>query len=226
MQTLLSMLTLQQQLNDNTNGKQWKEGFTKQGKAINWKRCIYLESAELIESYPWKHWKNIDAPADFANIEIELVDIWHFVLSELLRTHQGSLESLSQSLSSLPSFQTFCSLTPLENEAREPMVEIEAVESFLSQLFCAEEENSLALAQGFFEMASTLQLSLDRLYQLYIGKNILNQFRQDHGYKEGSYTKEWNGKEDNVVMQSILAQQKNISPDALYDALSTCYQAL
>ena len=40
--------------------------------------------------------------------------------------------------------------------------------------------------------------------KLYIGKNCLNQFRQDNGYKEGHYIKVWNGKEDNVVMVEIL----------------------
>ncbi len=67
------------------------------------------------------------------------------------------------------------------------------------------------------------ELNLDTLYKLYVGKNILNQFRQDHGYKEGSYIKLWNGEEDNVVMQRILDTNDAISPDELYIALEEAY---
>ena len=65
--------------------------------------------------------------------------------------------------------------------------------------------------------------NLDALYQLYVGKNILNQFRQDQGYKEGSYIKVWNGQEDNVIMQSILEENHEISPEELYRALEEAY---
>ncbi len=52
MSKVLTMLKLQQKLNDETNGVGWESGVTKQGKQINWRRCIYLETAELIDSYP------------------------------------------------------------------------------------------------------------------------------------------------------------------------------
>jgi len=66
-------------------------------------------------------------------------------------------------------------------------------------------------------------LNLDALYKLYVGKNILNQFRQDHGYKEGTYIKIWNGEEDNVTMQNILEKNENVSPGELYMALEKAY---
>ena len=37
------------------------------------------------------------------------------------------------------------------------------------------------------------QLSWDELYTQYVGKNVLNIFRQEHGYKKGSYQKVWEG---------------------------------
>jgi len=51
---ILEMLRLQQRLNDSTNGENWEYGVTKSGKVIDWNRCIYMEVAELINSYPWK----------------------------------------------------------------------------------------------------------------------------------------------------------------------------
>ncbi len=49
------MLKLQQKLNDETNGLNWENGYTKEGKLISWRRCIYMECAELIDSFAWKH---------------------------------------------------------------------------------------------------------------------------------------------------------------------------
>ena len=45
------MFLMQQALNDETNGVGWEDGYTKNGKLINWKRCIYMECAELIDSF-------------------------------------------------------------------------------------------------------------------------------------------------------------------------------
>ena len=47
MQQILEMVKLQQELNDSTNGLDWEKGLTKNGKTIDWKRCIYMEAAEI-----------------------------------------------------------------------------------------------------------------------------------------------------------------------------------
>ena len=75
------MFELQQKLNDDTNGKDWEKGYTKSGNMINWKRCIYMECAELIDSFAWKHWKDLSKPTDWDNVKVEIIDIWHFILS-------------------------------------------------------------------------------------------------------------------------------------------------
>ena len=82
---LEEMFLLQKKLNDSTNGKNWELGLNKFGKEINWLRCIHMEVAELIESTPWKHWKNINSAPDMNNIHVELVDIWHFLMSYILQ---------------------------------------------------------------------------------------------------------------------------------------------
>ncbi len=64
------------------------------------------------------------------------------------------------------------------------------------------------------------------LVTLYKGKCVLNQFRQDHGYVEGTYKKMWslNSKsvEDNVVMFKLLTED-NIHIDNIYEELEKCY---
>jgi len=217
------MLHLQQQLNDATNGEGWEEGITKNGKYINWKRCSYLECAELIESYPWKHWKNIDAEPDYENIKIEAVDIWHFIMSQALSDYKtkelGSIEELADNIVNLPNFEAFrADVVPTEKDYYE---QIEVVENFMGILFCGGSTEKLIMA--FLDVAMQSGLNLESLYKLYVGKNILNQFRQDHGYKEGSYIKLWNGEEDNVIMQRILDTEAEITPEALYQKLEAAY---
>jgi len=223
MNRILQMLELQQELNDATNGLNWEEGTTKNGKKIDWRRCIYLEAAELVESYPWKHWKNIDATPDYANIKIEIVDIWHFIMSEAIRLYRveniGSIIDISTTIIKMQEFDEF--LTAKQGEQLDVYDEIALVEEMIKTLFCENDINSLLIS--FLTMSSKLGLKLPELYELYIGKNILNKFRQNHGYKEGSYIKEWHGKEDNIVMQEILASKSDITPEALYIALELKY---
>ncbi|NKQ41361.1 MAG: dUTPase [Sulfurovum sp.] len=217
------MLNLQQQLNDSTNGTGWENGMTKNGKIIDWRRCIYLEAAELVESYPWKHWKNIDAQADYENIKIEAVDIWHFVMSEALRLYKieqkGSILDLTNVICREDEYNSFCIHNNVEHVDYDS--EIKIVEAFIKVLFC--DESIETIVSRFFSVAKISGLSLDTLYALYIGKNILNQFRQDHGYKEGDYIKVWDDKEDNVIMQEILNHNHDISPEELYSKLKEAY---
>jgi len=217
------MLEMQQQLNDATGGIGWEHGYTNKGKRIDWQRCIYLEAAELVDSYPWKHWKNINGTPDYDNIKIEIVDIWHFVMSEALRDYKvnqkGAIDKLTSDIIKVVNYQQFTKdVKPLDEDIYK---QIAWVESFIKTLFTS--EDVLTIIDAFFDMAYHLQVNLDILYRLYIGKNILNKFRQDHGYKEGKYIKQWNGVEDNVVMQDTLEKQPDVTPEQLYEALERVY---
>ena len=145
MYKILQMLKLQQQLNDATNGEGWEKGTTKNGKLIDWKRCTYLECAELIESYPWKHWKNIAAEPDYDNIKIEAVDIWHFIMSQGLEDYKmknlGTIDTLSRSISKLPNFENFLAdITPTTKDYYE---QIEIVENLMKTIFCDDSTDQL-----------------------------------------------------------------------------------
>jgi len=219
---ILEMLKLQQELNDNTNGKNWERGITKNGKVIDWNRCIYLEVAELIDSYPWKHWKNIDSTPDYENIKIEIVDIWHFVMSEALKVYKienrGDIEKLVNDIENLEEFKNFLKNSPqkIDNFYKE----IEIIENLTKSIFC--NKDILEIISKFFNMAQ-IALSYKELYKLYIGKNILNRFRQNHGYKSGDYIKVWRGKEDNIILQEILDKNSNITANTLYSLLEKEY---
>ena len=218
---LEEMFLLQKQLNDSTNGKNWELGQNKFGKDINWLRCIHMEVAELIDSTPWKHWKNINAAPDMNNIHVELVDIWHFLMSYILQeTNVPRAVSL---------VNTHCIYEAVEDIDVKLMVK-EAEK--LSYISLAIETGNMPSFSGierfidqFFRCCKISGLSFTWLQKLYIGKNCLNKFRQDHGYKEGSYVKVWNGDEDNVIMVSILETMENVSFDELYSKLEDNYPA-
>jgi dimeric dUTPase (all-alpha-NTP-PPase superfamily) len=220
------MLQLQQQLNDNTNGTGWESGITKNGKLIDWNRCIYLECSELVESYPWKHWKNIDAVADVENIKIEVVDIWHFLMSEILRvnsiTQKLTLEELSVRVCYANNFGSMQKNTKDIND--DYFEQIKNIEDFIRSIFSSDDLTTIV--EKYFKVVMQSGLNLDSLYKLYIGKNILNSFRQDNGYLDGSYIKMWNGVEDNVVMKGILDNNPLSTPAELYDALYLAYKAV
>lgn len=220
---IAEMVTLQQSLNDMTNGENWEAGITKNGKKINWQRCIYMECAETIDSFGWKHWKNIEVATDWENLKIEVVDIWHFVMSLALQEYKqkelGTIEDLVAQMIALPHFSLLIQEEEIGSED-EVMALVEAVmrDSLEKKL------NLPRLLEDFFILVSQSGLNLDSLYKLYIGKNILNSFRQDHGYKDGSYIKVWSGEEDNVVMSRILDESNDITAKELYKRLSAEYK--
>ena len=63
-------------------------------------------------------------------------------------------------------------------------------------------------------------------YSLYIGKNVLNGFRQNNGYNSGEYRKLWQGREDNEHLIEVL-EELEVAPSelpvALYSALQQRY---
>jgi dimeric dUTPase (all-alpha-NTP-PPase superfamily) len=226
MTKLLSMLELQQELNDATNGTGWEAGITKNGKKINWRRCIYMESAEMIDSFGWKHWKSIAQETDYANLQIEIVDVWHFVMSLLLEfnNQSRSIEELATDIVSIPQYQKLLSAKIPEFATDDVLMgKIENVMRL--SLIPVSPEMMGASIEEFLELSFMGGLNLEQLYRLYVGKNILNQFRQDHGYKDGSYIKMWDGMEDNAVMKRAWEDEPDMSPQELYTVLKTVYPA-
>ena len=72
----------------------------------------------------------------------------------------------------------------------------------------------------------TTRFQVQFIHPLKIQKNVLNFFRQDHGYKDGTYIKEWQGREDNEhlseLLESLDAATSNF-PEAVYEALASRY---
>lgn len=224
---LKEMFELQLTLNNATNGEGWEKGKTNKDREINWKRCIYMESAELIDSFNWKHWKDIDAPDDIDNAIIEAVDIWHFLMSEGLTVFAEKPNKIDilvdMCIKEMENYKI--DLNNDEYSLIDKNKVIKDAEGLIfSSLFTfpGSVYHFSDLLISFFKLMNSLNLSLDKLYKIYIGKNILNQFRQNNGYLNGTYVKIWKGEEDNVVMQRIL-DDNDMGVNELYTALELAY---
>ena len=170
-------------------------------------RAIWVECAEMLDHFGWKWWKKQEPDMD--QVKLELIDVWHFALSELIRSDNLS-EGLADDLRNVNG-------SDFDAEKFRKAIEGLALSTLQSKSF------EMAY---FLKAMETLPLELEELFTLYIGKNVLNRFRQAHGYKEGSYRKEWSGREDNEhlieLMQSFTEDPEKI-PDLLYQRLEERY---
>ena len=172
-----------------------------------WYRAIWVECAEMLDHHGWKWWKHQEI--DIAQVQLELVDIFHFGLSLRLMTGE-SVETISEQLADELTYQSDESdfKIALEQLAGDAVV------------------NKGFDAKAFADCMRLMQMDLDELFRQYVGKNTLNFFRQDHGYKTGSYIKVWHGEEDNEVLAQLVSTLDSQDPDFqknLYQALSEKY---
>ena len=184
-------------------------------------RAVAIEGAEAIEHHGWKWWKKQDK--DLSQLQMELVDIWHFILSEILLRNDDnqstSLEYLLNALSDANNLQ----LIELDNTAYK-LNETDLVTK-LELLIAISIARRIDL--GLFEsIMLDCELTWTDLFCQYVGKNVLNMFRQDNGYKEGTYRKMWEGREDNEHLVEILESLDPDLPsfkDEIYSALTNTY---
>ena len=175
-----------------------------------------MEVAEAIDSFNWKHWKNINDQPDWDNIRVELVDIWHFVMSESIRIGDQEYAHRYLKLEPKGSFDVDILVSSLEE-----MLNLSVASSIESNT-----NNIRKITDLFFIIISHLDIDIENLYMRYVVKNQLNTFRQKNGYKDGSYVKNWNGVEDNVVAFEIMNLNPTITPSDLYKKLNSKYSTI
>ena len=216
MNQIEQMFALKKQLNDETNGVICIEGITKENRKISWYRGIYMEVAEAVDSFNGKHWKNINDQPDWDNIKVELVDIWHFIMSESIRIDEQAYANKHLEITAKGDLDSDILVSLLEN-----MLQLSVSSSINPKI-----NNIRQITDLFFAIISHLDIDVEDLYKRYVVKNQLNTFRQKNGYKDGSYRKNWGGVEDNVVAFEIMDKNPKISPEDLYSKLSSEYSNL
>lgn len=200
-QQIAIMLDLQRGMNAKVNSDWINKGF-------EWYRAIWVECAELMDHYGWKWWKK-QAP-DTEQVALELIDIWHFGLSILLQSGRPQAELVAE-------VQAALTIATDEKDFRLDL------EKFVAATL-ADKQFHIAL---FGRLMAGIDMSFEQLYRGYVGKNVLNFFRQDNGYKDGSYRKHWHdGREDNEHLVEAVQSLDTTTPafkDELYRALSQRY---
>ena len=210
---LQTMLELQDGMNSKVN-PQWVAANN------NWFRAIQVEGAEAIEHHGWKWWKKQEC--DIAQLRMELVDIWHFVLSAELQAQHGNLGLAKKIMMADLNLYQKSVLFDGKYYVLNQLSLLEKLDVLIG--LAAAKRSNLALFEALLEDCGMNWLEL---FKQYIGKNVLNVFRQDHGYKAGSYIKIWNGREDNEHLVDLLESVELDSAtvrDDLYAALQYRYQ--
>ncbi|NDW15985.1 dUTP diphosphatase [Alteromonas genovensis] len=213
-QQLATMLSLQDKMNAKVNPDWLNAGY-------GYLRAAMVESVEAIEHHGWKWWKA--QHKDLPQLQMELVDIWHFALSACIIDANGDVDASAKSIAAeLASGQTVVVFDNQNYDATQ--------QSLLDNLelmtgLCAAKRFSVPL---FMHIVKQCDMSVDELYRQYVGKNVLNFFRQDNGYKEGTYVKQWSGREDNehlVEVMNALDLSKPEFSDLVYQGLQARYQS-
>jgi hypothetical protein len=96
--------------------------------------------------------------------------------------------------------------------------------------------NLLSTMYELAELTTAAGMSFQKMYDMYMGKLILNIFRQENGYKEGTYRKQWYASlasgmseadidylEDNQVLTEIMKRVSD--PTLIKEALQNGYKA-
>lgn len=203
-QALINMLTMQDKMNHRVHDNWVAQNF-------EWYRAIWLECGELVEHYGYKWWKKQEA--DMEQVQLEVIDIWHFGLSALFRGGK-SIEQIATEIDDELTGHQGSGLDVRES------TEALALHSLQTKGFSPSRFWDLMLAAG---------LDFESLYSAYVGKNVLNFFRQDNGYKDGSYIKNWAGREDNehlVELVSPLDKDAEDFAEQVYSALESRYREL
>ncbi|RDX36092.1 dUTP diphosphatase [Kangiella sp. HD9-110m-PIT-SAG07] len=172
------MLEMQHAMNTKVHEKWFDQNY-------EWYRAIWIECAEMLEHFGWKWWKH--QKPDVNQVKMELVDIFHFGLSSRI-DGELSFDEIAEELAGEM-------LEPLVKDDFKQTLEVLAGQAVLYQHFDG---------TSFAGCMEQIEMPFEELFKSYVGKNTLNFFRQDNGYKDGTYIKEWDGLEDNEVLVEIL----------------------
>lgn len=189
-------------------------------KGWNWNLAASQEFAEFIDFCGWKWWKKQEP--DVEQAFIELVDIFHFYLSAVIEYEGYTNLNDSDTVSKIADTLTKNATPPVDMTSQE--IQVQWATKCINSCTSSPLHDFPLIYLSF--MYHELGYTAEDLLKTYIAKNTLNIFRQDNGYKEGTYIKTWNGEEDNVVMARLIEQEPCLIEDAtkLTQALQGVYR--
>lgn len=212
-QKVANMLSVQDDLNKQFIGEDWCD--KSEDDKFNWSRYQRVEAVELMVHYnTFKHWKK-PAP-DIEQARIELIDIWHFILAEMLYS-EHDMDYIEECVDAF-------------NDGIQFAVHWSGDVNDVVDMFVASTYHDIDDSMHSFGMLhKLLGVDLDWATGYYLGKVALNKLRIEKGQYEGKYAKHW-GKdqlEDNCyleeILQECLSSNMNISVSYVLDQLRQTY---
>lgn|SRR5690554_507300 len=164
-------------------------------------KAILVELGEYFEHTAYKWWKK--QTPDWAQANMELIDILHFAISDAIENayaqHQAdATEAVAQLIlqgaeaqATIADGKELVAALATDGTPKKPL---QCGPTFFKKLMAA-----LVDAYG----------DANTVYLTYVGKNALNNLRQQRGYKQGTYIKMWQGREDNEVMIELLTEHES-----------------
>lgn len=232
---IVQMFELQDSMNSKVHPEWRTHIWPHLGAPARWTRAIRDELiAEIIPKIGWKWWKATDSMELGLQTKLELVDIWHFLLSELLRVSaldvvsQATLESTIES-----HLESHIDLGRRDaqdvSHLRKYILDI--IEVYIATTLDYDRKCTLysindgihasrdvqdlyQLIDGFGVLMGLFGMTIVELNNWYLAKNALNVFRQQNGYKSGEYVKLWdNENEDNYFLEVIVTDVLSVNGD-------------
>jgi dimeric dUTPase (all-alpha-NTP-PPase superfamily) len=177
-------------------GEDWRT----QGK--NYATAVFVEAAECINHLGWEWWKQPTPNIEQARMEV--VDMLHFIMCGVL-------------LEPAPPAMVYAMIEQgvdnMETAQFDEMASWDTA-TFVKEASLCSCVNNFPFAIYLIDRAAqSLGMTSDDLFTAYVGKNMLNRFRKANGYKEGTYVKMWNGREDNEFLTEIITTTDPTSAD-------------
>jgi len=148
-------------------------------------------------------WKKQPEP-DMKQAFMELVDVFAFAMSSkegCEKINIGFIDDYVKEDDFILSWELRCLFTDLSNSY------------FNHSIACI-----IRIAVHFFDKTR------QDIFYYYLGKKTLTQFRQDNGYKDGTYIKMWGNREDNEFLTDAL--EKGIEIEEIPSYLKENYERL
>ncbi len=201
---LLIMLRLQDELNAVINPNWLTADYP-------FLRAAFVEAGEALEHHGWKWWKSQEP--DIGQLQIELIDILHFYLSDALLKSKGDFKlTLVEVMSEVIDSELVFDNISFDFKSLDVLRLLE----LLAGLAVVRRRSFGVLG----ELMDRCGLTWESAYIQYISKNVLNIFRQKNGYKEGDYIKIWDGLEDNVWLEKAISSLDSKSATFSEDLMS------
>lgn len=182
------MLDMQRDLNN-------KLSYKAKPNLLKYFLAVTVEAGELIESLGYKWWK--DGEVDITNAKIEAIDMLHFILSSYnLYEDNNTLE-----------FNLLVEEWDRINDTKRTLDTSVDSRDLEYTYECVLDLLTIKEFRNYVDLVNSLGMTKDEVFKLYLGKNVLNSFRANNGYKDNTYIKIWNSEtkeEDNHIMYAII----------------------